>query len=92
MSVRAQRGICQLVTLVTNSCALVFFLADLLALLQGRLASADKSLSKGELMTMVKFGADEVFKQGADEDITDADIDALLAKVSERRKAHWHGE
>jgi len=51
------------------------------ALLQGRLASADKSLSKNELTAILKFGADHVFKQGEDEDITDADIDLLLAKV-----------
>jgi hypothetical protein len=88
---------------------------------QGRLMEKSKSLSKGELLSMVRFGADNVFKvpppslmavgqstkyvvvsthlslpplplffglpmllydeQTKESDITDDDIDALLAKV-----------
>ena len=62
---------------------------DAVVIQQGRLQSADKALSKGELMNMVKFGADEIFRGGASETtkITDEDIDVLLAKGEERTKA-----
>jgi SWI/SNF-related matrix-associated actin-dependent regulator of chromatin subfamily A member 5 len=64
---------------------------DAVVIQQGRLMNADKALSKGELMTMVKFGADEIFRSGAsgssDASITDEDIDALLARGEERTKA-----
>jgi SWI/SNF-related matrix-associated actin-dependent regulator of chromatin subfamily A member 5 len=53
----------------------------IISFLQGRLASSDKTLSKGELMTMVKFGADQIFRSDGHTDITDEDIDALLSKV-----------
>ena len=38
---------------------------DAVVIQQGRLANADKMLSKGELMSMVKFGADAIFRGGA---------------------------
>ena len=62
---------------------------DAVVIQQGRLANADKTLSKGELMSMVKFGADEIFRSGGDAStaITDADIDTLLAVGEERTKA-----
>jgi SWI/SNF-related matrix-associated actin-dependent regulator of chromatin subfamily A member 5 len=64
---------------------------DAVVIQQGRLANAAQTLSKGELMSMVKFGADEIFKSsgsdGSTNNITDADIDVLLAKGEERTKA-----
>jgi len=69
---------------------------DAVVIQQGRLTNADKSLSKGELMTMVKFGADEVFRGGAEDTagITDQDIDVLLSRVRVARgrggaQARW---
>lgn len=50
---------------------------------QGRLAQQNRKLSKDELMTMVKFGADEIFTARGSM-ITDDDIDAILAKGEER--------
>lgn len=50
---------------------------------QGRLAQQNRKLSKDELMTMVRFGADEIFNARGST-ITDDDIDAILAKGEER--------
>ncbi|RHY25867.1 hypothetical protein DYB32_008035 [Aphanomyces invadans] len=50
---------------------------------QGRLAQQNRKLSKDELMTMVRFGADEIFNAKGSM-ITDDDIDAILAKGEER--------
>ena len=57
---------------------------------QGRLAEQNTSVSKGDLMSMVKFGADEIFK-GKEATISDADIDTILTEgenrtASEREK------
>ena len=60
---------------------------DALVIQQGRLSQTDKGLSKGELMSMVKYGADEVFKTTEGSPLTDADIDVLLAQGEERTKA-----
>jgi SWI/SNF-related matrix-associated actin-dependent regulator of chromatin subfamily A member 5 len=54
---------------------------------QGRLANADKALGKGDLMAIVRFGADEIFRSSADTGVTDADIDVILAQGEERTKA-----
>jgi SWI/SNF-related matrix-associated actin-dependent regulator of chromatin subfamily A member 5 len=56
---------------------------DAAVIQQGRLAAANSSLSKGELMTMIKFGADEIMNS-RDREFTDEDIDALLARGEER--------
>ena len=48
---------------------------DAVVIQQGRLAQQNKALSKEELSTMVRFGADEVFKKDS-EVITSADVDA----------------
>ena len=59
-------------------------LADAAIIQQGRLANADKTLAKGDLMAIVRFGADEIFRSSAgssDAGVTDADIDAILAQV-----------
>nr|CCA22100.1 Putative SWI/SNF related putative [Albugo laibachii Nc14] len=53
---------------------------------QGRLAQQNRKLSKDELMTMVRFGADEIFNARGSM-ITDDDIDAILAKGEERTEA-----
>lgn len=49
-----------------------------------RLAQA---LSKDEILSMVRFGAEAVFHAGAGSDPTEADIDALLARGEERTAA-----
>ena len=57
---------------------------------QGRLANAEKTLAKGDLMAIVRFGADEIFRSSAsstDAGVTDADIDAILAQGEARTKA-----
>jgi SWI/SNF-related matrix-associated actin-dependent regulator of chromatin subfamily A member 5 len=56
---------------------------DAVVIQQGRLAQQNKALSKDELSTMVRFGADEIFKKDS-EVITDADVDAILADGEKR--------
>ena len=50
---------------------------------QGRLLQQNRKLSKGELESMVKFGAETIFKSNKST-ITDEDIDAILAAGSAR--------
>jgi SWI/SNF-related matrix-associated actin-dependent regulator of chromatin subfamily A member 5 len=50
------------------------------------LAQQNRKLGKDELMTMVRFGADEIFNARGSM-ITDDDIDAILAKGEERTEA-----
>ena len=56
---------------------------DAVVIQQGRLAQQNKALSKEELSTMVRFGADEVFKKDSAV-ITSADVDAILADGEKR--------
>merc|ERR1719183_2116599 len=56
---------------------------DAVVIQQGRLMQQNKNLSKDELATMVRFGADEIFKS-KDSNTGDADIDAILAHGEER--------
>jgi len=60
---------------------------DAAVIQQGRLAEQQsKSLSKDEMLSMIRFGADAVFRsKGAT--ISDADIDALIARGEERTQA-----
>jgi SWI/SNF-related matrix-associated actin-dependent regulator of chromatin subfamily A member 5 len=51
---------------------------DAAVIQQGRLAEQNTNLNKSELMSMVKFGADEIFK-GKGSQLTDKDIDTILA-------------
>ncbi|GBG25644.1 ISWI chromatin-remodeling complex ATPase CHR11 [Hondaea fermentalgiana] len=52
---------------------------DAVVVQQGRLQQQNKNLDKDELMTMVKFGAEAIFKTtGAS--VTDEDIDLILEK------------
>eukprot|EP00940_MAST-03C_sp_MAST-3C-sp2_P002813 g2813.t1 len=57
---------------------------DAVVIQQGRLLQQNKKLSKDEINTMIKFGADEIFKSKGGANITDADIDAIL-KIGEKR-------
>ena len=50
---------------------------------QGRLQQANQALSKNELMTMVKFGAEAIFRTGGAK-ITDEDIDIILERDAKR--------
>ncbi|PFH31946.1 SWI2/SNF2 ISWI-like SANT [Besnoitia besnoiti] len=57
---------------------------------QGRLSdqqNQQKQLSKNELMTMVQFGADHIFKSGGGEDVTEEELEAILARGQERTDA-----
>lgn len=56
---------------------------DAVVIQQGRLMQQNKNLSKDELATMVRFGADEIFKS-KDATLTEEDIDAILARGEER--------
>jgi SWI/SNF-related matrix-associated actin-dependent regulator of chromatin subfamily A member 5 len=56
---------------------------DAAVIQQGRLMQQNQNLSKEELATMVRFGADEIFKS-KDSTIKDSDIDAILAHGEER--------
>lgn len=59
---------------------------DAAVIQQGRLAEQNRALSKDELMTMVTFGADEVFKSRR-ATVTDEEIDAILARGEERTRS-----
>ena len=52
---------------------------DALVIQQGRLASADKALGKEELLAMIRFGADAIFKSGGAA-TTEDDLDAILQR------------
>lgn len=52
---------------------------DALVIQQGRLVDQNRALSKNEMLAMIKYGADEIFKSKA-ATVSDADIDAILAK------------
>src|SRR5690606_7622518 len=59
---------------------------DAAVIQQGRLAAQNAKLSKGELMHMVRFGADAIMsaREGT---ITDEDIDTLLSRGQARTEA-----
>jgi SWI/SNF-related matrix-associated actin-dependent regulator of chromatin subfamily A member 5 len=56
---------------------------DAVVVQQGRLQQQNAALSKNELMTMVKFGAEAIFRSGGRK-ISDDDIDAILERDSKR--------
>uniref|UniRef100_A0A5S6PYK1 Uncharacterized protein n=1 Tax=Trichuris muris TaxID=70415 RepID=A0A5S6PYK1_TRIMR len=56
---------------------------DTVVIQQGRLADAQKSLGKGEMLTMIRHGADQVFA-GKESAITDDDIDVILSRSEEK--------
>ena len=59
---------------------------DAAVIQQGRLAEQHNTLEKGELMKMVRFGADQILS-GKGGTYTDEDIDALIARGEERTNA-----
>lgn len=59
---------------------------DAVVVQQGRLQSkSHQNVSKAELLSMIKFGAEEIFKS-RHEDVTEADIDDLLGQGEEKSK------
>jgi SWI/SNF-related matrix-associated actin-dependent regulator of chromatin subfamily A member 5 len=56
---------------------------DAMVVQQGRLQEKQSKLSKNEMLEMIRFGADQVFRS-TDSNITDEDIDAILAKGEQR--------
>lgn len=56
---------------------------DAVVIQQGRLADKNKALNEDELLSMVRFGADEIFKS-RDSTITDEDIDLIIARGAQR--------
>ena len=59
---------------------------DAAVIQQGRLAETSKALSKDEMLSMIRFGADAVFKSKGDDEYTDADIDTLIRRGEERSR------
>lgn len=56
---------------------------DAMVVQQGRLQEKQTKLSKNDMLEMIRFGADQVFR-ATDSNITDEDIDAILAKGEQR--------
>jgi len=56
---------------------------DSIVIQQGRLAQAQKTIGKDEMLSMVRYGANEIVA-GKDAMITDEDIDTILAKAEAR--------
>ncbi|GAM25015.1 hypothetical protein SAMD00019534_081900, partial [Acytostelium subglobosum LB1] len=56
---------------------------DAVVIQQGRLVEQNKSASPEELLSMIRFGADDIFKC-KDSSITDEDIDTILQKGEEK--------
>lgn len=59
---------------------------DAAVIQQGRLAEQNSTLEKGDLMKMVRFGADQILS-GKGGTYSDEDIDALIAKGEEKTSA-----
>lgn len=55
---------------------------DAVVIQQGRLVEQEKKLSKTELLGMIKFGAEEIFKS-SEATITDEDLDLILTRGNE---------
>jgi len=56
---------------------------DAVVIQQGRLAEKNKTLGEDELLSMIRFGADEIFKS-RDSTITDEDIDLIISRGAQR--------
>lgn len=56
---------------------------DAMVVQQGRLQEKQAKLSKNDMLEMIRFGADQVFR-AVDSNITDEDIDAILARGEQR--------
>ena len=59
---------------------------DAAVIQQGRLAEQAKALSKDEMLSMIRFGADDVFHASNITNPSDEDIEALIARGEERTK------
>lgn len=57
---------------------------DAMVVQQGRLQEKNSKLSKSEMLEMIRFGADQVFRATESCNITDDDIDAILAQGEAR--------
>ncbi|EEY63798.1 chromatin-remodeling complex ATPase chain, putative [Phytophthora infestans T30-4] len=67
---------------------------DAMVVQQGRLQEKQSKLTKNDMLEMIRFGADQVFRT-TDSTITDEDIDAILARGEQRteemkQKMHVH--
>jgi hypothetical protein len=51
---------------------------------QGRLVDKAKGVDKDELLAMIRFGADAVFRKQEGQGVTDEDIDAIIARGEEK--------
>ena len=56
---------------------------DAMVIQQGRLADRNTKMSKEEMVALIRYGADEIFRT-KDSTITDEDIDLILSKGAER--------
>ncbi|KAI6189842.1 Transcription activator [Aphelenchoides bicaudatus] len=56
---------------------------DSVVIQQGRLTEAQKTLGKDEMLSMIRYGAKEIFAS-KDSTITDEDIDTILKKAEEK--------
>lgn len=56
---------------------------DALVIQQGRLINQNANLSKDEMLSMIKFGADQIFSS-KDSSISDEDIDIILGKGAKK--------
>ena len=52
---------------------------DAVVIQQGRLAAQQKGLSKEDMLSMIRFGADQIFRS-SENNITDEDIDIILQR------------
>eukprot|EP00042_Codosiga_hollandica_P043781 m.421015 g.421015 ORF g.421015 m.421015 type:complete len:1024 (+) comp56643_c0_seq2:174-3245(+) len=52
---------------------------DALVIQQGRLADKDRKLGKDEILNMIQFGAEEIFRS-TDSMVSDEDIDSILSR------------
>lgn len=59
---------------------------DALVIQQGRLVEQNKALSKDEMLSMIRFGADQIFSSKTST-ITDEDVDIILGKGKEKSAA-----
>lgn len=59
---------------------------DALVIQQGRLTDQNKTMSKDELQQMVRYGAEKIFNSSNLSEITDLDIDTIIAKGEEATK------
>ena len=56
---------------------------DAMVIQQRRLADRNTKMSKEEMVALIRYGADEIFRT-KDSTITDEDIDLILSKGAER--------